>query len=303
MKFSLTILGSNSAIPTTSRNPSSHLVNHNENLFLIDCAEGTQLQLRKNKIRMQKIRNIFISHLHGDHYYGLIGLISTFHLLGRKERLTIFAPKQLKSIIELQLAASKTVLNYELYFVETISDQKRLIFENHNLQIFSFPLDHSLPTTGFLFVEKLGKRKINKERIRGMNIPADFFKYLIAGEDFVDEDGKVYPNVYLTLPPELPRSYAYCSDTRFSVQVSDYVKEVDLLYHEATFMADLSDVAFDRGHSTAQQAAEIALTANVGRLLIGHFSSRYKAISALEKEAREVFVNTVAVNDGDVYGL
>jgi ribonuclease Z len=303
MNFSVTILGSNSAIPTTSRNPSSQLINHNENYFLVDCAEGTQLQLRKHRIRMQKIKNVFISHLHGDHYFGLIGLISTFHLLGRKDKLTIYAPSKLKDIVDLQLSASDTILNYELSFVDTHTDTIRLLYENPKLQVFSFPLEHSLPTTGFLFKEKKGERKIRKERIKTIDIPSHFFRQILDGDDFVDADGKLYSNAYLSSPPPPPRTYAYCSDTRFSKKISGFVKNVDLLYHEATFMEELKDVASERGHSTAREAALIAQTAKVKRLLIGHFSSRYQNVKDIENEAREVFVNTIAVDDGDVYSI
>ena len=301
MNFSVLILGSSAAIPTGERNPTSQLVKYHNQSFLIDCGEGTQMQIRKYAAKMGGIQHIFISHLHGDHYFGLIGLLSSFHLLGRDKALWIYGPAPLKEIIDVQLRASNTVLRFPLHFVETRTDTFHLLFEHERIRVFSFPLRHSLPVTGFLFREKPGKRKIIKERIEGLNIPPAYFRRIIEGEDFTDEQGKIYRNDYLTYPPPPPRSYAYCSDTAYDERIIPFIKGVDLLYHEATFGADMQEVARERLHSTTRDAASIAKKAEVKSLIIGHFSPRYEDVGDLMKEASEIFPYVQAVADGDVY--
>jgi ribonuclease Z len=268
MTFSVTILGSSSAIPTLTRNPSAHLLNVNERFFLIDCAEGTQLQIRKFHIRFQRIQRIFISHLHGDHFFGLIGLVNTLHLLGRKEELHLYGPPLLKEIIDLQLQASTTTLNYPLFFHPLIFTGLEKIFEDEKITVHSFPLVHSVPTCGFLFTEKKKPRKIRKEKeiVAKLEIPA--------------------------------RSYAYCSDTAYTEDIIPFIKNCNLLYHETTFMNDRAESAREKLHSTTKDAATLALKANVSKLIIGHFSARYDVLEPLLEEARSVFPNTILAEDG-----
>ena len=259
MTFSVTILGSNSAIPTLQRNPSAHLLNANERLFLIDCAEGTQLQLRRFKVHFQRIKHIMISHLHGDHFYGLIGFLTSLHLLGRKDELHLYANPELQQILEIQLAASRTTLIYPLVFHPLVSNNKELIYEAERLKVYSFPLVHSVPTHGFLFLEQH----------------------------------------HSTMRVRQPRSYAYCSDTAYSEDMIPIIHGVDLLYHEATFLHDMAANAKEKMHSTALEAATIASKARVKKLMIGHFSARYDDLQPLLDEARSVFPETILAVDGE----
>lgn len=301
MIFNVTILGSNSAIPTIKRNPTAHLVNHNERFFLIDCAEGTQIQLRKFRIKMQRIHHIFISHLHGDHFFGLIGLISSMHLLGRRKELHVYASPQLEDILKIQLEASQTELVYPLNFHPIDPNKHDTIYEDEKLIVETIPLDHRIATCGFLFKEKLGKRKLKKELINELNIPVNEFLNLKNGSDFTDTSGKVVKNEELTTEPHPTRSYAYCSDTGYYEKIIPIVENIDLLYHEATFTHDKVDVAREKFHSTSVDAATIAKKANVKNLIIGHFSTRYETSQELLKEAKEVFENTRAASDGKTY--
>jgi ribonuclease Z len=300
MALALTILGSNSAIPSLGRNPSAHLLSVNERLFLIDCAEGTQLQLRKFHIHFQRIVKIFISHMHGDHYFGLIGLLNTFHLLGRKEELHIYAPPELKEIIDLQLVSSMTVLNYPLYFHLITPNDYNLVFEDENVAVHSFPLLHSVPTCGFIFRQKKQSRKIRREAVEELSIPLQDLKNIKNGADYTDDRGILHPNDTLTLDPPQPRSYAYCADTAYTESIIPYISECDLLYHEATFMKDMSKTAKEKFHSTTIEAAEIARKARVKKLLIGHFSARYDDLQPLLDEAKTIFPETFLAQDGAV---
>ncbi len=298
MVFNVTILGCNSAIPTIKRNPTSQIANHNERFFMIDCAEGTQLQLRKRRIKIQRINHILISHLHGDHFFGLIGLISTMHLLGRNKELHIYAPAPLEEILNIQLKASQTELVYPLIFHAIDPDKVDIIYEDDKLAITTIPLDHRIPTCGFLFKEKLGKRKLKKEKLSELNIPVTEFANLKNGADFIDNDGKVIKNEKLTDDPYPIRSYAFCSDTGYTESIIPIIKDVDLLYHEATFAQDKVEVAREKFHSTAVDAATIAKKAHAKKLIIGHFSTRYESSDPLEEEAKAVFKNTMAASDG-----
>ncbi len=298
MTFSLTILGSNSAIPSLTRNPSAHLLNVNERFFLIDCAEGTQLQIRKFHVHFQRIERIFISHLHGDHFFGLIGLLNSLHLLGRKEELHLYGPPLLKDILDLQLEASKTTLNYPLFFQALSLPGYGLIYENEKVSVFSFPLKHSIPTWGFIFREKEQLRKIRKEMVEKIKIPFPFMADLKRGGDYTDPSGNVYKNKLLTADPPAPRSYAYCSDTLYDEKIIPYIQGCNLLYHEATFTQDLQQSAKEKMHSTAMEAAMIAKKASVKKLLIGHFSARYEDLQPLLDEARSVFPQTILAEDG-----
>ena len=298
MPYELTILGSSSAIPTVEKNPTAQLLNANERFFLIDCAEGTQIQLRKYKFKFQKISRIFISHLHGDHYFGLIGIISSMHLLGREKELHIYAHPKLKEIIDIQLSASSTELCYPLFFHPITPNIDQVLFEDKKIKISTFPLSHGIDCNGFLFEEKRPPRKILSEKVKEYNIPIDQLKNIKWGEDFVDEDGSLILNDKLTIENKIPFSYAFCSDTKYSKSIIDKVKGVSLLYHETTFMNDRKDRAEETNHSTTIDAATIAKLAEVNYLLIGHFSQRYRDESILLEETKSVFKNTILATQG-----
>jgi ribonuclease Z len=303
MEFKITILGSNSAIPTLKRNPTAQIINHNQKIFLIDCGEGTQMQLRRYHLKLQRISQIFISHLHGDHYFGLIGLISTMHLLGRNDELHVYGPEQLEDILKIQLEASQTELNYPFHFHSIDPAVNEVIFENEKLTVSTIPMNHRVPTCGFLFREKPGNRKLIKEQINELKIPVEHLMKIKKGEDFVDENGFVHKNDSLTSEPYPVRSYAYCSDTKYHEPVIPIVSNVDLLYHEATFLHDRADAAAEKYHSTAVEAATIAKKARVKKLMIGHFSNRYENAEELLEEARSVFENTFLATEGKAFEL
>lgn len=300
MKFEVYILGSGSAIPTLERGCSSQLVNLRENYLLVDCGEGTQLQMRKYKISSSKIDHIFISHLHGDHYLGLIGFISSMNLLGRTQDLFLYAHAELKTIIDQHLKVSDTRLNFRLHFIPLGYDEKTVIMENKYLRVSSFPMKHRIPTCGFLFEEKERELRLDKQSLGTYRIPVAKLADIKKGEDYITPEGKTIPNRLITLPPEPVFSYAYCSDTTYSKKVIGAIKGVHTLYHEATFLEDLKDRAKKTFHATAQQAAKVASEAGVQQLYIGHFSLRYKSTRMFEEEAREIFENTTVVNDGDI---
>lgn len=301
MPFQLTILGCNSAIPTTKRKPTAQLLNVAERLFLIDCGEGTQLQLRQYKIKMQRISHVFISHLHGDHYFGLIGLISTMHLLGREKELHIHGHPKLKEIINMQLDASNTILRYPIFFHPFRFDIPSVILEDDKLTIETIPLNHSIPCCGFLFKEKQQDRRMKKEMIERYDIPLKEVPIIKGGADFVTEEGEVISHWELTSPAVKARSYAYCSDTAFHEPIISQIKGVDLLYHEATFLHELQERAEQTKHSTAFQAAIIAKKSEVGQLIIGHYSQRYNDLTPLLSEAKSTFENTVLGEEGKMY--
>lgn len=301
MSFELTILGCNSAIPTIHRKPTAQLLKVGEQFFLIDCGEGTQLQLRKYKIRMQSIQHIFISHLHGDHYFGLIGFISTMHLLGRVKELNIYAPSDLKEIIYIQLSASKTELRFPLFFHEFGFDEPELLMENNALIVQTIPLNHSLPCCGFLFKEKVKPRRMRKEKIQEFNISPEFIPSIKAGGDYILNDGTVLSHIELTRGAQLPRSFAFCSDTKYFEKIIPQISGVDMLYHEATFLDELKERANQTFHSTAKDAATIALKSNVGKLIIGHYSQRYYDLNPLLYEARSIFSETYLALEGEKF--
>lgn len=298
MKFQITILGSGSSLPTLVRNPTSQVVNVNENLYLIDCAEGTQVQLRKYKVKFQKINHIFISHLHGDHYLGLIGLIQTMHLLGRKNVLNIYGHPTLWEIIKLHNTASDTYLKYPITFHSLNYDEKKLIHEDSKTKVFSLPLKHRIPTCGFLFEEKERDLTISKTMIENYDIPVIAIKEIKKGKDFITKEGRVIANSHLTEKPIPPRKYAFCSDTMYFESIIEHIKHFDLLYHEATFLDDLKARAKETYHSTATQAANIAKKAEVKQLMLGHFSVRYKEFEKFLEQAQAVFTETTLAQDG-----
>lgn len=299
MSISLTILGCHSATPRTFAHPTSQYLEINNRRFLIDCGEGTQVQLRKYKIKFSSIDHVFISHLHGDHFFGLIGLISTFGLLNRKNDLHIYAPTGLKEIITLQLRTSNSWPQFNIVFHELQSDKSELIFEDENVEVFTIPLEHRVYTNGFLFKEKIGQRKLNIEAIKANpEIEICDYQNLKDGKDFVSENGKVIKNRKLTFSPNKALSYAFCSDTVYKPKITSIIKNVDLLYHEATFLKDRQETAYTTKHSTAEEAAKIAKKANVGQLIIGHYSSRYDNIELFKQEAETVFENVILAKAG-----
>ena len=298
MSYELTILGCSSAIPSLEKNPTAQLLNANERFFLIDCAEGTQVQLRKYKFKFQKISRIFISHLHGDHYFGLIGLLSSMHLLGREKELHIYAHVKLKQIIDVQLEASNTELCYPLFFHVITPDSDEVLFEDKKIKISTFPLSHGIDCNGFLFEEKRSIRKIVSEKVKEYNIPIDKLKSIKNGEDFILDDGRVILNSELTIENKKASSYAFCSDTKYCESIIEKIKGVSLLYHEATFMNDRKKRAEETNHSTTIDAATIAKLAKVNFLLIGHFSQRYRDESLLLEESKSIFKNTMLAKQG-----
>ena len=297
-RFDVKILGCGSAMPTTLHNPSSQLVNANEKLFMIDCGEGTQLQMRKFKTRISKLHSIFISHIHGDHILGLPGLISTLNILGRKMDLNIYAHKEIEPLLLSALDFFCPHLVFQVHFFPLNADTFEQIYENKSLRVCSFPLKHRIPTCGFLFEEKESLRHIKREMIDFYQIPIKQIKEIKSGADFVTPDGRVIPNEILTSPAKPPRRYAYCSDTAYCPDIIPYIEGVDALYHEATFAESEAIRAQQTFHSTARQAAKIAKAANVKKLILGHFSSRYTELDDLLREAQSVFPDTLLAYEG-----
>ena len=303
MSIKLTILGSSSALPTSERYPSAHVLNVHERLFLIDCGEGTQMQMRKNRIRFGKINHIFISHLHGDHVFGLYGLLSTFNLVGRKTPLHLYAPEKYNQILQSHLLDFDIHLNFEVDFIPLTGKDPFKILDDKYLTVAAFPIEHRVPSFGFIFREKQGDRKILKDSISKYNIPIAKIPMIKKGEDFVTSNGEVIKNEDITIPSAKPLSYAYCSDTKYFKRLASFVKGVTVLYHEATFDKSKNDLAVITGHSTTANAAAVASEAEVGALIIGHFSARYKEIDPLVDEAKLVFPNTYAAKDGKTYEI
>lgn len=302
-KFTVLILGSASASPTLKRNPTAQLVNINEQYFLIDCGEGTQLRLRENKIKFQRIHHIFISHLHGDHYFGLMGLLQSMHLLGRTAELNIYGHAALKEIIDLQLKSGNSYLSYPLVFNELNKESSEIILDNSKIEVSTVILNHRIPCSGFIFKEKSKPRKINPAAIQKYKIPRYAITALKSGADYTKENGDIIKNELLTSHPLPSFSYAFCSDTRFSEKIIPQIKGVNLLYHEATFTDEHLDRAKKTYHSTAKQAALIALKAKVNQLIIGHFSNRYLVLDELLNEAKSVFENTELAEENILFDV
>ncbi|HEV8080164.1 MAG TPA: ribonuclease Z [Chitinophagaceae bacterium] len=299
--LAVTILGSNSAIPAFGRHPTAQVVQNAEQSFLIDCGEGTQMQMTRYKIRSSKINHIFISHLHGDHYFGLIGLLTSMGLAGRKHELHLYAPETLKSIIDLQLQVASAHLPYELHFHPLkaeciILDDKKIIVE-------CFKVKHRIECWGFLFKEKKNLRKINIDEVAKYNIPASAYDSLHMGENYITEDNTVIKNELVTLAVTPPKIYAYCADTLYDEGLIEKIKNVDLLYHEATYLHVLQLKAASRFHSTSIEAATIAKKAIVKKLLLGHFSSMYETLDEFKTEACSIFENTELAEEGICYSV
>ena len=297
----LTILGCHSATPRINTHPTSQVLEIRNHIFLIDCGEGTQVQLRKNKIRFNRIKHIFISHLHGDHYFGLVGLISTFRLLTRETDLHIYGPKGLKEIINLQMKLGNSWTNYKLIFHELASKEPELIFEDDKVEVFTIPLNHRVYTNGFLFKEKGNERKLMLGAAQDAKINKAYYRKLKQGFDVVNEDGKLIKNEMVTKAGNPPKSYAFCSDTAYSESIVPLIKDVDVLYHESTFLEKNKKLAAPTKHSTAKQAAAIAKKANAKTLVLGHFSTRYDDLNDFKKEANTIFDNVELAEEGKVF--
>lgn len=286
-------MGFNSAIPKKKSAPTAQLLEIANRYFLIDCGEGTQVQLRRAKAKFSKINHIFISHLHGDHVFGLIGLISTLQLLGKETPLKIFGPKGIQDFIMNQLRHTQSNCSFDIDFIELEGKSSVKIFEDEKVEVYTIPLNHRIYTNGYLFKEKPKKRKLNIEAVQQYpEILTCDYDNLKNGRDFVLESGEIILNEKLTLDPDPSRSYAFCSDTRYKPDIVPIIQGVDLLYHESTFLSDLQDMADYTGHSTAKEAATIAKDANVGKLVLGHFSNRYHDLNVMLDEAKPVFENT-----------
>lgn len=303
MKFSLTILGSNSAVPAHNRFPTAQILQFHDKRMLIDCGEGTQFQLNRFKIKRSGLDHIFISHMHGDHYLGLVGLISTLRLNGRKEDLHIYGPPHLEKVLDIQLNIDNREWSFQYIFHPLEFGESKHILETTLLDVYTIPLDHKIECNGFLFKEKPGFRKIIPEKIKEYEIPFSNINDIKAGEDFTLANGSIIKNEELTLEPNAPRSYAYCSDTRYKEDLVPLIKNATLLYHESTFMHDLAQIANDRFHSTSQEAAQIAKMAQVNKLAIGHFSGRYRNLEPMLKEAQATFENTELAIEGTVFEI
>jgi len=299
----LTILGCYAATPRTITNPTSQVLEIKNRMFLIDCGEGTQVQLRKNKIKFSKINQVFISHLHGDHFFGLIGLISTFSLLGRTTDLHIYGPKGIKEIIILQLRLSNSWTNYGLYFHELESEESEVVFEDDNVLVTPLPLKHRVYTNGFLFQEKVGERKLNMDAVLNHEIESCYYQKIKNGKDITLDDGRLIANSVLTFDPIEPKSYAFCSDTVFHEDIIPIIENVDVLYHESTFLESEVSLANKTLHSTAKEAARIALKANAKQLILGHYSTRYESIDLFKEEAKTIFPEVLLAEDGKTFEL
>lgn len=301
MKFEVTILGSSSATPIFNRNPTAQVLNVNERLYLIDCGEGTQQQMLRFDVKASRIDYIFISHLHGDHYLGLVGLLSSLHLNGRSKPLHIFCPAPLKEIIEVQFKYSETHIQFPIEYTFIDPSAPAKLLENPDVMVESIPLDHRIPCTGFLFKEKKRQRKLIKDKVEGMNIPIEYYSRLKRGEDYIDASGLTFKNDDLTIDSAQPKTYAYCSDTMYGESYFEQIKGADLLYHEATFMHNMLDRAQETHHTTALQAGEAALKTHAKKLIIGHFSARYKTLNELLDETRSVFPETELAIEGKTF--
>ena len=294
----LTILGCNAATPRKNAQTTAQLLEINGQMVLIDCGEGTQIQLRKLGIKFARIQHIFISHLHGDHFYGLIGLISTFRLLGRTADLHVYGPKGIKEVITLQLKLAKSWTDYNLFFHELEEEVATLILDHEKFTVETLPLDHRVYTNGYLFREKEGKRKINSAAVANYGVDVADMGNLKQGKDIQLPNGDWVENQLLTFDPAPPKSYAFCSDTAYKPDLAELVKGVSCLYHEATFLDTHQDLAVKTKHSTAEEAAQIAAKAEVGQLILGHFSSRYPDLNAFIEQAQRHYQNVHLAEDG-----
>lgn len=297
----LTILGCYAATPRTITNPTSQVLEIRNRMFLIDCGEGTQVQLRRNKIKFSKINHIFISHLHGDHFYGLVGLVSTFMLLNRQTDLHVYGPKGIKEIILLQLKYSNSYTGYNLFFHELESKESEVIYEDDKVLVKTIPLKHRIYTNGYLFEEKPKERKLNIAAVEEFKIEKCYYQNIKNGKNIKLENGKTIPNEQLTFNPTPPMRYAFCSDTMYDESIVSIIKNADILYHETTFLESEADKATKTMHSTAKEAALIAKKAKVKELILGHYSTRYDSIELFKEEAETIFSNVILADDGKTF--
>lgn len=301
--FKIHILGCGSALPTLRHNPSAQVVEIREKLFLVDCAEGTQMQMRRSHIGFNKVVAVFISHIHGDHCFGLIGMLSSFGLLGRTMPLSIYGPKELKPVLDMMLTTFCNDFDYEIHFHSVDTTKQQVVYEDRSLTVESIPLKHRLPCAGYLFREKPTLPHIRRDMIDFYNIPVSQINNIKNGATWIDKDGNVIPNNRLTRPADLPRSYAYCSDTCYLPDLASRVERVTCLYHESTYSNEDSERARKYFHSTAGEAAKVASDANVGKLLLGHYSSKYDNETVILEQAKEIFENSELTNEGMVVEL
>jgi ribonuclease Z len=301
--FHVTVLGSGSAVPTSWHNPTSQLVYYRGKQFMVDCGEGTQMRMIAFKQKYRNLDHIFISHLHGDHYYGLIGIINSFHLMKREKPLKVFAPAALEKVLSLQLEVSNTELNYPLEFNALENHQEKALYSDREFLIESFPLKHSIPVWGFLFREKEKGRRLDRDFVEKYDPDVGQIKDILRGGDYITEKGEVLANEIITLRSFPPRSYAFCSDTAYQLMTAEYVKGVDLLYHESTFDESKKELAAKTLHATAAEAAQVAAEAGVKRLLIGHYSARYNELDMLLDQARRVFPESYLSTEGETYPI
>lgn len=299
-KFCVHILGCGSALPTLRHNATSQVVEIRGKCFMIDCGEGTQTALRRSHVAFGRIQAVFISHLHGDHCFGLIGMISTFGMLGRTAPLHIYAPKELEAVLNLQLKLFGQGLEFKVVFHVVDTTQSKTIYEDKTLLVDTIPLDHRMPCCGFLFKEKPGLPHIRRDMIEYYHIPVSQINNIKHGASWITEEGEIIENNLLTTAPTPPRSYAYCSDTRYMPHLHEKVRHVNLLYHESTYTEEYSDKATLYAHSTARQAAKVARDAEVGKLLLGHYSARYTDETQFLKEAQSVFESVYLAQEGMV---
>lgn len=297
--IAVTILGNNSAVPAHSRHPTAQVLQTNEHTVLIDCGEGTQMQMRLYKIKRSKINHIFISHLHGDHYFGLIGLLNSLALNNRSDDLHIYAPEKLQSIIQIQMDAAGANLPYQIYYHHL--EKEEIIFEDKRLSVECFRVKHRIECWGFIFREKKNPRKINVSAVKKYKVPKTFFENLHQGEDYINEKKELIKNKLLTISAEPSKSYAYCADTAYFESLSEKIKGVDMVYHETTYLSDLEEKAISRFHSTSTQAATVARNAGAKRLLMGHFSSIYDSLEKFKEEACAIFENSEIAEEGVCY--
>ncbi len=299
----LTILGCYAATPRTLTNPTSQVLEIKNHMFLIDCGEGTQVQLRKHKVKFSRIKHIFISHLHGDHFFGLPGLVSTFRLLGRETPLHIYGPKGIKEAITMLLKLGDSWTNYPLHFHELISKESQVVLEDDKVLVETIPLNHRVYTNGFLFTEKPADRKLNIEVVQKHNIDTAYYQNIKKGKSITLDNGEVISNSELTFDPPKPKSYAFCSDTAYKPDIVSQIAKSSVLYHESTFLDTESKLAVKTKHTTAKEAAEIAKAAEVEKLILGHYSTRYKSIEAFKEEAEQFFPNVCLAEDGKVFEI
>ncbi|WP_298535557.1 ribonuclease Z [uncultured Algibacter sp.] len=297
----LSILGCYSATPRALNNTTSQVLEINSHMFLIDCGEGAQVQLRKHKVKFNRIKHIFISHLHGDHFFGLVGLISTFRLLTREADLHIYGPKGIKEVVTLQMKLADSWTNFNLYFHELTSTESELIFEDDKVEVYTIPLNHRVYTNGFLFKAKEGARKLDVQAAQEAHIDVAYYRKLTQGFDVENKKGIVISNNAVTKPGPRPKSYAFCSDTMYKEDIVPIIKNVDVLYHESTFLEQHAHLTSKTKHSTAMEAARIAQKAGVGTLVLGHYSTRYDGLNAFKEEAQSVFERVELAEDGKVF--